>query len=68
MANIKCVNPKILDDDCKWLMIAIKTVGVLAYSYNKKQEEDTHSFKARATANIDKIIFSKLKDSILILA
>lgn len=46
-------------------MIAIKTVGVLAYRYNKNQEEDTHSFKARATLNIDKIIFSKLKDSIL---
>lgn len=45
-------------------MIAIKTVGVLAYRYNKKQKEDTPPFKATATTNIDKIIFSKLKDSI----
>lgn len=64
MVNVKCVNPWFywdIETTLKWLIIAIKTVNMLAYSSNEKQEKDTYSFKTSATVNMDNIIIFETK-------
>ena len=58
MANIKCVNLRVLDNSFKGLIIAIKTFkNIIAYVSKKTQEQDTNPFQTSAIVNNGDIIF-----------